>query len=140
MSGFWEKRAHNALGAAAVGMASFGGGLWLADLKAAAASAAGERQAAALLLAVTLSLFLAVVPGGLGSRELLRRDAAPDVALHGRGLSGPGRGLVRGPGAGVAGLLAGGVCPGLRRELGGSRGGGAVGAEAVKVKEGGWRE
>jgi len=70
MSGFWEKRAHNALGAAAVGMASFGGGLWLADLKAAAASAEGERQAAALLLAVTLSLFLAGFPAGwaAGSR------------------------------------------------------------------------
>lgn len=44
------------------GMASFGGGLWLADLKAAAASAEGERQAAALVMAVTLSLFLAGLP------------------------------------------------------------------------------
>ncbi len=64
MSGFWEKRVHNALGATMAGMASLGGGLWLANLKAAAASAGGERQAAALLLAVTLSLFLAGFPAG----------------------------------------------------------------------------
>ncbi|MGI9953331.1 hypothetical protein V3F56_13295 [Moorellaceae bacterium AZ2] len=64
MSGFWEKRAHNALGATMAGMASFGEGLWLADLKAAAASAAGERQAAALLMAVVFFLFLAGFPAG----------------------------------------------------------------------------
>ncbi|WP_162490092.1 hypothetical protein [Neomoorella thermoacetica] len=39
-------------------------GLWLADLKAAASAAGGERQAAALLLAVMFSLFLAGFPAG----------------------------------------------------------------------------
>ncbi|AKX94980.1 helix-turn-helix domain protein [Moorella thermoacetica] len=52
------------------------------------------------------------------------------MALHGRGVGGPSRGLVRGPGTGLAFLLAGGVCPGLRGELGRAGAGAAPGAEA----------
>lgn len=70
MSSFWKERANNALGMVTVGMTSFGGGLWLANLKAVATAAGSERQAAALLLAVILSLFLAGFPAGwlAGSR------------------------------------------------------------------------
>lgn len=70
MSSFWKEKGDNALGMATVGMASFARGLWLANLKVAVTFASSERQAAALLLAVMLSLFLAGFPAGwvAGSR------------------------------------------------------------------------
>jgi len=70
MSDFWKEKHNNLSGALAVGMTTFGGGLWLIPLSAFKGHFQNERQAAAALLVLLIALFLAGFPAGwLGEKS-----------------------------------------------------------------------
>jgi|GEM_PF-3467202 len=84
VSDFWEEKHNNLFGAVAVGMTSFGGGLWLVPLSGFKGHFANERQAAAAALAVIAALFLAGFPAGwLGGKSFPKSPLPVWLAMTG---------------------------------------------------------